>query len=209
MLSIAVNTEYLELSKYLEKITVNLMLLVCPIAQLSMGRILTCIYTFEVLNNGRFEDMTNVMKNDHAGSIITMANLMAGSPRTRLPQNGYSKIDNTTDNNYINVQYKESIQKNFQRLYISSLFIHSYRHHLLSLYEKLKWTNIHLKKSKSIHKLKSYSWISFLPICWSVVICCTRFWLRSLRFCSCSSPRWAISLSTAATYLIGIYYIFR
>ena len=87
------------------------MLLVCPIAQLSMGRILTCIYTFEVLNNGRFEDMTNVMKNDHAGSIITMANLMAGSPRTRLPQNGYSKIDNTTDNNYINVQYKESIQK--------------------------------------------------------------------------------------------------
>ena len=114
------------------------MLLVCPMAQLSMGRILTCIYTFEVLNNGRFEDMTNVMKNDHAGSIITMANLMAGSPRTRLPQNGYSKIDNTTDNNYINVQYKESIQKNFQRLYISSLFIHSYRHHLLSLYEKLK-----------------------------------------------------------------------
>ena len=138
MLSIAVNTEYLELLKYLEKITVNLMLLVCPIAQLSMGRILTCIYTFEVLNNGRFEDMTNVMKNDHAGSIITMANLMAGSPRTRLPQNGYSKIDNTTDNNYINVQYKVSIQKNFQRLYISSLFIHSYRHHLLSLYEKLK-----------------------------------------------------------------------
>ena len=82
--------------------------------------------------------MTNVMKNDHAGSIITMANLMAGSLRTRLPQNRYSKIDNTTDNNYINVQYKESIQKNFQRLYISGLFIHSYRHLLPSLYEKQK-----------------------------------------------------------------------
>ena len=117
------NKKYLESLKYLEKITVNLLLLVCPIAQLSMGRILTCIYTFEVLNNGRFEDMTNVMKNDHAGSIITMANLMAGSLCTRLPQNGYSKIDSTTDNNYINVQYKESIQKKISNAFTFVVYL--------------------------------------------------------------------------------------
>ena len=47
-----------------------------------------------MLNNGRFEDMTNVMKNDHARRSITIGNLMAGSHSTKEIQQNDNMADN-------------------------------------------------------------------------------------------------------------------
>ena len=47
----------------------------------------------------------------------------------------------------------------------------------------------------------------YLPICWRVVTCWTLFWLSSLKLCSLSSPSFAISESTAATYVTKIFLI--